>query len=47
MKKAYTPPTITTYGDIRELTKGRWRWGDGDGVFITVFGHQVELPLQS
>jgi hypothetical protein len=47
MKRTYVPPAITTHGDIHDLTKGRPRWGDGDGVFITVFGHQLELPLRS
>jgi hypothetical protein len=51
MKRKYTAPAITTYGDIRELTKGRPRWGDGDGIVFTIphgkHTHTLELPLQS
>jgi hypothetical protein len=48
MKRAYRPPSITTHGDIHDLTRGQWSWGDGDGVWITVRGRPIlELPLSS
>lgn len=43
MKRTYAPPRVTTHGDIRDLTNGRWKWGDGDGVFIW----KIEMPLAS
>jgi hypothetical protein len=33
VKKVYSAPTITTLGDIREITRGRWGLSFVEGFF--------------
>jgi hypothetical protein len=39
----YTPPSVTEYGDVEDLTRGNWQNWEYDGTWF-VFGVEDEHP---
>lgn len=51
VKKAYRPPQIVTYGDIRQITRGGFVGDAYDGAILYTYGRSGgttgKLPLVS